>query len=252
MDTAPLFSFIAFVDDDKHFLCSTLDSLRSQTDKRFEVVLIDGIGHGKVEEVVKPYSDLSIRIHPGIGKTGSERMNEGAGLARGKYLQFLHPGDRYLSREGLSYLAELIDGHNEPHLIYSGFLIRGSEAILFPLNSETLQKGVFSRESWFLRKAVLDMGGFDAALSYRSAFDLLCRFFFKQGGLRSVCSRRVLTDTEPKAPLPRAMMGYAVETYRILYRHFGLWTAIRWVFVQNHLQMFRWLGSHFKRAFWNE
>lgn len=247
MDIAPLFSFITPVSDAKHLLEPTLDSLRLQTERRFEIVLIDGIGHGKLEELIKPYEDLKIHIYPASGLTGSEMMNQGLKLAKGKYIQFLSAGDRYLSQEGLSYLLDLTKG--DPHLIYSGFLIRGSETTLFPLDRTTLQKGVFSKDSWFLKQAVIDLGGLDATFPYRAAFELLCRLFLG-ANVRAVCSRRVLTDNEPKDPSPKAIIGYLSETYRILYRHFGLWTAIRWVFIQNHLQVLHRLGHHFKQAFW--
>ena len=159
VDSNTLFSLIALVSDGKHLLSSTLDSLRSQTERRFEVILIDAMGQGKIEDLVKPYADLALRVHVSEGATTSEMMNEGLRLAQGKYIQFLAPGDRYLSHEGLAYLSDLVQNNKEPQLVYSGFLMRDSEAVLFPLDRQTLQKGMFSRDSWFLRQTVVDLGG---------------------------------------------------------------------------------------------
>ncbi|MBI3508147.1 MAG: hypothetical protein HY069_00725 [Chlamydiia bacterium] len=246
----PLFSLIVLVQESRHLLIATLDSLRCQAERRFEVLLMDGIGQGKVEEIARPYSDLALRVQPvPAGQSISATMNQAIALAQGKYLQFLAPGDRYLSQEGLSYLGKLLQAESSPPIVYSGFWMRGSEAVLVPLEKATLLKGAFPKDSWFSKQALLDLGGFDPSLKYRSAFDVLCRFFLKEGS-HALCSRRILTDSQYKGLSPTGMVGYALETYRILYRHFGLWPAIRWVFIQDHLQMLHWLGRRFKQAFW--
>lgn len=251
MDFTPLFSLIALVKEEKqHLLAATLDSLCFQTERRFEVILVDPIGLKKWEEEVKAY-DFPIQICHADQSSTSEMMNQAIQVARGKYLQFLSLGDRYLSPQGLSYLSELLVQNGEPQLIYSGFLVQGSETVVFPLERQTLQKGVFSRDCCFLRKAVLDLGGFDKALSHRFAFELLCRLYLKQE-IKPIYSRRVLTDGESHRKTPRAMMGYAWDTYQILYKHFGLWHALRWIFIQDHLQMFRWVGRQLKAAFWGQ
>src|SRR5579872_6714007 len=219
----PLFSLISIVGEGRHLLSLTLDALRGQSDKRFEVILFDALDSGRIEEIAKPYSDLNISVFRSSGKTTSEMMNEAIQKSKGKYIQFLSPGDRYLSQDGISYLSDQAEAHQEPQLIYSGFVLLGMEAVQFPLDRSTLQKGMFTRDCWFSKRAILDLGGLDPALTYRSAFDLLCRLFLHQG-MRSICSRRIVTDGEPKVNHPRAMMGYVFETYQILYRHFGLWS----------------------------
>lgn len=250
-----LFSIIILVREGRHLLPLTLDTLKQQVEKDFEIVLMDGAASSRLVEIVKQYPELNIQIRQSSAATASEMMNDGIQHSRGKYLQFFDPGDRFISQQGLSYVKELIHESQEPHIAYSGFLMRGPDsapqAMTFPLNMQILQKGMFptvSRSSWFLKETVLELGGFDKSLSYRSAFDLLCRLFLKKG-TRAVYSRRVLTDCEPHRTSPREMMGYAAETCRVLYRHFGLWHALRWVFVQDHLQMVRWSLRLLKQAF---
>lgn len=256
MDAQRLFSVILLVRKKNHHLLPlTLDTLKDQYESDFETVLIDGKSSGRLTELIRQYPELHIQIRSSAASMTSEMMNEAVRSVQGRYLQFLDPGDRFISPQSLSYVKELITENGDPDIAYSGFLFRGPDilpyAITPPLTMQILQKGMFSmvsRSSWLLKQSVVELGGFDQTLHYRSSFDLLCRLFLKQG-MRAVYSRRVLTDCEPHPASPREVIGYATETCRILYRHFGLWHAMRWIFVQDHLKMCRWTLRLLKQAF---
>ncbi len=251
----PLFSIIILAKSSQHLLPLCLDTIRSQTEKKLEVILVGTGSLTRLREAALAYPELSIRVCSSEKNVISEMMNAGIRASCGKYLQFLYPEDRFLSQQGLAYLDGLIQEHKDPHLIYSGFLARDPEgpprAVFFPLDLPTLQKGMFpmaSRSSCFLKEALLELGGFDRSFRYRGSFDVICRLFQKKE-VKVVCSRRVLTDCEPYEATSREMIGYAAETCRILYRHFGSWHAMRWIFIQDHLNIFRWAARIFKQAF---
>jgi glycosyltransferase involved in cell wall biosynthesis len=246
----PFFSIVILARSGLHLLPLTLETIKSQSEQDFEVVIVASPQQG----IAQLYPEL--RVFQAKGKEIAEMMNEGIRVAKGRYLQFLDPGDRFLSHQGLSYLRQLIQDSHEPHLVYSGFLMRGPDepprAVTFPFNQEILKKGLFPnhfRSSWFRRDSLQDLGGFDKMFSYRPAFDSLCRLYQKKD-LKVVCSRRVLTDSESHSSTPWEMVGYVVETCRILYRHFGLLPALRWIFVQDHLKMLKWTALLVKQAFW--
>ncbi|MBS0626036.1 MAG: hypothetical protein JSS32_08305 [Verrucomicrobia bacterium] len=252
MPTEVLFSIAILVKKNLHLLPLTLESLASQNDRSYEVLLVDGVKTGRVEEMAR---GLPVQILKEAGETEAELMNRALGKAKGEYIQFLRPGDRYISQHALSYLTELIRDSERPELVYCAFLERDldgpPQAVSFPINAQTLKKGTFPtmyRSSWFLKETVVGLGGFNHRLNYRPSFDLLCRFFLK-GGLRAVYTRRVLTDYEPLKNSPRAIAGYAFETCRILYRHFGLKSALRWLFDQDHSRMIRWMAHLLRHAF---
>ena len=246
----PFFSIVILARGGLHLLPLTLDTIKSQSEKGFEVVIVSNCK----QEIARLYPDEQVCVSK--NRHVSEMMNEGIRAAKGRYLQFLDPGDRFLSPQGLSYLRQLIQESREPHLVYSGFLMRGPDdapqAVSFSFNQETLQKGMFPnhfRSSWFRRDSLQELGGFDKMLTHRPALDLLCRLYQKKD-LKVVYSRRVLTDSEPYRTSFMEMFGYAEETCRILYRHFGLWSALKWIFVQDHLKMLRWISRLFRQAFW--
>lgn len=248
---SPLFSLVVLVQNNRHLLPLTLDTLKRQ-EAVFEVILLDGEGSGRLAEYAASYPELPIRVEETGAANKSEMMNRGLALSKAKYIQFLVPGERYISQHGLSYLSELIAKGGEPQLIYSSSLVRGPElspqVVSFSLNRDFLRKGTAARSIWFCRNAVLNAGGFDARFTYRPSFDLLCRLFSNQE-VRAVYSRRVLTDAEPHRPFAGEVIGYANETCRIVYRYFGFWPALKWVFVQDQFPVFLWAVALLKQAF---
>ena len=226
------FSLIILCRGRRHLLPLTLDTLKPQSGS-FEVILLDGEGSGRLKEQIPLYPELKMRVQDASGRNLAEMMNEGIGLAKGKYIQFLEPGDRYISQHGLEFLSTLIG--NEPHLVYASTRAR-----------EGISQGDFitARSPWFLRSKILELGGFDQKLSRCPAFDLLCRLFHDQK-TEAVFCRRVLIDSEGQTAPVR-------ETCKVLYRHFGFWHTLKWVFVQDRSQMFRRAASFFKEAFWQD
>lgn len=203
-----------------HLLSQTLDSLKAQK-ASFEVLLLDGERTGRLHEVLKGYEGLNIRIESSGSISLAKMMNLGLKCSTGKYIQFLEPGERYISQYGLSYLTEQIV--KEPQLISSRGVIE-----------KTLSH-------WFLRSKLLEMGGFNEKVYFRPMFDLLCRY--QREGIQSYFCSRVLIDLpgEPKAS--------SFETWKILYRHFGLSVACKWMF-QGHSQTFHRAASFVKESFW--
>lgn len=224
------FSLIILCRGRKHLLPLTLDTLKPQGGS-FEVLLLDGEGSGRLKELVQCYPELKMRIQNTSGKNLAEMMNEGLGLARGKYIQFLEPGDRYISQHGLEFLKTLIE--REPHLVYAHSLNRGG---IFPVDF------ISARSPWFLKSKLFELGGFDRCFSFCPSMDLLCRLFRDQK-TQAVFCRRVLVDAEKQPAVPLR------EACKILYRHFGLWHTLKWFFSHDHSQWMHRVSVFVKEAF---
>lgn len=209
------FSLIILCRAQRHLLPLTLDTLKPQSGS-FEILLLGSDGDEQMNELVKNYPELKIRMFPSSGQSLSQMMNEGTELAFGRYVQFLEPGDRYISHHGLAFLTDQIKSH--PQLITE----KGSSC-------------------WLDRQTVLQLGGFDEKLSFCPMQDLLYRF--QRLGIVSIASRRVLVDsTHPP-------VGSIRETCKILYRHFGFWHVIKWIFIQDRSQLFERARAFFKESF---
>ncbi|MGB7977699.1 MAG: glycosyltransferase [Chlamydiales bacterium] len=205
-----------------HLLPATLDSLKTQGGS-FEIILLDGEGTGRLYALARRYESLPIRVENAEGCNLSQMMNMGLARSRGKYIQFLEPGDRYISQYGLPFLTELIG--KEPEVIAA----RGD---LQEISSH-----------WLLRKKVVAMGGFDEHLVFRPMLDLLCRF--EKEGVEPLWCGRVLVDS------PQGGGGSIWETAKVLYRHFGLKHTFKW-FLAGRSATLRRAASFFKEAFWRE
>ncbi len=225
------FSLIILCKERNHLLSLTLDTLKPQTGS-FEVLLLDGEGSGKLGELIHSYPGLKMRVQNTLGKSLAEMMNEGIGLARGKYIQFLESGDRYISQHGIEHLSTLIE--KEPHLVYADSLTRkGISQANF----------IMAQSPWFLKSKLFEAGGFDQRLSSSPAMDLLCRLF-RDRKTKAVFCRRILIDTDFHS------VASIRETCKILYRHFGLWHVLKWILFQDRSHWVRRAVSFFKEAFW--
>ncbi len=215
------FSLIILCRGRRHLLPLTLDTLKAQTGA-FEVILLDGEGTGRLSELAHRYPELKIKVQEATGYTLPRMMNRGVELASGRYVQFLEPGDRYISQHGLAFLTELIG--QRPYFI----------------TAQSVAPDVQSH--WFSRKNILESGGFDEKLSYRPLLDFLFRLQ-KKGETPLVCSRVIVDKVAEGA-------GGLTETCKILYRHFGLWHALKWIWGQDHSQLLHRAAGRIKQAFW--
>lgn len=177
------FSLIILCRERMHLLPQTLDTLKLQGGS-FEVLLLNSENSSRVKEFVESYPDLKLRVQDASGQSLAEMMNEGVGLARGKYVQFLEPGDRYISQHGIEYLKTLIE--KEPHLIYAHSLNKGGV-----FQSDFIS----SRSPWFLKAKLFELGGFDRNLMACPSMDLLCKLR-RDRKTKAVFCGRVLVDSE--------------------------------------------------------
>lgn len=247
----PFLSVVIAVLRDAHTLPSTLDSLQAQGDRDLEILVLDP--SGKLRDLPRRYPNLLVADRP-VACLG-EAMNLGLSLAQGQYLHFLHPGDRYLAPDAISYLKEIITAADHPPLAYCAYLQREFEepprALTYPLSADWLKKGrapTMARACWFSREAIVRVGGFNARYRHRPIFDLICRLL-QEPTFRATYTRRVLIDRDAK-PIPAGeAIEYALETCAILHRNFGPLSALRWFFLQDQFKMLHWGWRFLKQSF---
>ena len=247
----PFFTLAIFTPTRGFLLSETLDTLRAQSDRDFEVFLLSDKKGTYFERVVEQYPEIQFQIIEAKAKNRPSMMNQALRQSRGKYIQFLDSGDRYLSQSGLSFLRNLIEENKYPELIYFGFLLRQTglapRANFSLLN---LKRGSIplAKSSWFFKEALLKVGGFDEKLAFGSSFDLYCRLL-KDESSRVVFCKRILTDSEPIYSFAKERVISALEVSRVLYRYFGLYPALRWIFAQDHRKMIRSTLQFLKQSF---
>ncbi|MFI5333760.1 MAG: hypothetical protein ACHQT8_01175 [Chlamydiales bacterium] len=249
MSSKPSFSIIVIArEGSAHLLPFTLASILEQDCPHFETIV--------VEE-----GTLGGEYPPGVRRVVSERKstfamkNEATSVAQGAYLHFLSPGEFYLSRHSLTFLAQFIEENFYPDLVSSGTIVKHSfsapEILFESMSPKRLKRGsiVPTLQPFFFRKEVLvGLGGFRTFYREQSGFDLLCRFF-RAPSLRKAFFKRVLTDYEYRPTSAKKIIRSFAETLVILFVHFGLSSALFAWLAKNQLRLFAWCWGGIKGAF---
>lgn len=225
-------------------IATTLDSILSQEYPDFEVVVIDAESNDRTLEVIKSYHDDRIHLYSVSGYRRYEMLNKGITQAQGFYLNFLFPGDFYLSRETLKVLMKLALDNGKPDLTYCGALLRDGKSevkILYrTLTLNLLKRGqqpTSLQSCWFKASSLRELGKFKVSYTLRGGYDLMCRFCLKSD-LKTASTTRVLTDYDLRWVSKRMVVRHFWETLRTVYRYFGFMTTVRWLFVQKDFARF--------------
>lgn len=121
---APLISVITITYNAAPVIRPTLESLKNQTFRNFEHLVIDGASKDNTVSIVKEMSpDSIVRSEPDRGLY--DAMNKGLRAAKGKYLLFLNAGDSLHASDTLQRYAD--SAGNNADIIYGDTVIVDSD-----------------------------------------------------------------------------------------------------------------------------
>lgn len=105
----------------ENYLEECLDSVRNQTEKGFEVILVNDGSDDNSGVIAKRYADENdnVKLIVQENKGLSEARNEGIKIAEGEYLIFLDSDD-YLEKETISLLLDIVTRHKLDLLLFAG------------------------------------------------------------------------------------------------------------------------------------
>jgi glycosyltransferase involved in cell wall biosynthesis len=92
----PFFSVVVPVYDRAHTVGTALESVLSQTEHDFEIIVVDDGSHDDPESVVRAVNDPRIRFMRQKNGGGGAARNAGIDLARGRFVAFLDSDDVFL------------------------------------------------------------------------------------------------------------------------------------------------------------
>ena len=234
----------------------TLESILSQDYPDFEVIIIEGGSEDRTLEIIKGFRDERIKIFSVSSHARYEMLNKGISQMSGQYVCFMFPGDFYIHHDTLRFMMSIALEHALPDLVYCGTLIRDGRnevKILYrELNDKMLQRGnqpTSLQSCWFKKNVFKEIGKFNPDYTLRGGFDLLCRFV-KTRSLRHASAYRVLTDYDLRQVSRRMVLRHFWETFLTVFKYYGLWSAVVWLFRQKDTSRFfkLWLRS-FRVAF---
>ncbi len=240
-DECPRLTTIIPTYNSSHTVSITLRSLAQQNYPHHELIVLDAGSTDRTLDIVKGYKGKNLKIYSVTEYNVYEMFNRGASFATGSYLNFLFPGDFYISQDSLGEVGNLVTHEKNPDMIYGGSLLRDAYAdprVLYrPFNLKLLKRGkqpTSLQSCWWKSSTFSLLGKFKTSLKLRGGFDLMCRFMLT-GGLRVATTTRVLTDYDRRNLTHKMILLHFWETLPILIRTFGLRVATLWWMTQKDL-----------------
>lgn len=115
---APLFSIITVTYNAATTLPATLASVKEQSCKLYEYIVMDGVSKDNTVEIAKSADIPNARIFSSPDKGLYDAMNKAIDEATGEYLIFLNAGDAFHSPDTLQKIANVIMNHDFPGIVY--------------------------------------------------------------------------------------------------------------------------------------
>lgn len=114
----PLFSIITVTFNAAETLPATLASVKEQSCKLYEYIVMDGVSKDNTVELAKAAGIHNARIFSSPDKGLYDAMNKAIDEATGEYLIFLNAGDAFHSPDTLQTIADSIMKHDFPGIVY--------------------------------------------------------------------------------------------------------------------------------------
>lgn len=114
----PLFSIITVTYNAETTLGVTLDSVRKQTCRLFEYIIMDGKSTDTTVEMASNSQISELKIVSERDNGLYDAMNKAMEMATGDYLIFLNAGDTFASADTLDIVANVIMDNDYPGVVY--------------------------------------------------------------------------------------------------------------------------------------
>lgn len=185
----PVFSILVVCLNPGDKLRTTLESIRGQTFRNYEVIIKDGLSSDGsldfIKEVKKEFPALRV-----VGKKDGgiyDAMNQAVQEAGGRYLYFLNCGDKFYHEKVLEEMAGLIAAHPAKAGIYYGNIyerLTGREVASNPkLDAFGCYRNVPCHQACFYDRKLLLTHPFETKYRVRADYEqfLWCFFIGRQG-----------------------------------------------------------------------
>jgi len=114
----PLLSVITVSYNSAETIAATLNSLREQSCKDFESIVIDGNSKDGTQNIIQSFGDVVKQFISEPDKGIYDAMNKGIDLAKGRYVSFLNSDDRYLRNT----IQTILEQHTDAGIFYGNMI----------------------------------------------------------------------------------------------------------------------------------
>jgi glycosyltransferase len=183
----PLVSVITVSYNAANTVAATLDSVRAQTWRPLESVVVDGGSNDGTREIVARYADIAGAVVSEPDRGIYDAMNKGIALARGEILHFLNADDRFVDEGVVAEVAQLFAADPGLDLVFGDAIYLMPDGAFLRsygrVTARNLIYGDLCHQVVFARKRVFDrFGGFNLDYRINADYDWMLRVF--RGGAR--------------------------------------------------------------------
>lgn len=205
------FSIITVVRNNKDHLRNAIASLRMQTFKNYEHIIIDGASTDGTIDVIRELADEKTRWTSEPDSGIYEALNKGIKMSSGDIICLLHSDDEFAEPEVLETVADVFE-KNETDSVYGDLLYirrqknetaphhkKDSHKILRYWRSGEFRFGSLKfgwmppHPAFFVKRKVYEESGlFDSSFKIAADYEIILRFLWKKK-IRTVYLPKVIT-----------------------------------------------------------
>lgn len=186
-----LLSIIVATFNSEMTLKQTLDSIRYQTFKDYEVIVIDGASTDGTMKIVEEYKDIVSKY---ISETDTgiyNAFNKGLYLAEGEYVTFLGSDDCYCDYKVFSDLKTLFKSENIDFLSAPVFMVNenSKQQRIFTnriSKEEILHGEMIPHQGVFVKTSIMKSFGFNEKYKISADQDFVTRYVFNGGEIKYI------------------------------------------------------------------
>lgn len=243
-ESAPIFSIITVTYNAESTIEATMRSVKQQTFRPIEHIIIDGASKDNTLYIINKYKDKNTKVISEPDHGLYDAMNKGIRLATGTYLCFLNAGDTFHEQDTLARMvngAGLMANEKLPAILYGQTAIVDAERHFLRMRHHTapevltwksFQQGMLvCHQAFFVKRTLADP--YDLQYKYSSDYDWCIRMMKKADVISN--THLILIDYLDEGMTTHHHRASLIERLRIMAKHYGwckallmhLWFVIR-------------------------
>lgn len=214
----PLVSIITVCYNAAGTLAATLDSVRAQTWRPLESVVVDGGSKDGTQAIVARYADVTSTVVSEPDTGIYDAMNKGIGLARGEIIHFLNADDSFVDEGVVEAAVRVFMAEPEVDLVFGDAVYRTTGGNLLRqfkrVNARNLLYGDLCHQVVFVRKCVFErFGKFNLDYRINADYDWMLRVF--RGGAQVRYLSRAIVNYDASGLSSRDLDRMHAERYSV-------------------------------------
>jgi len=160
----------------------SLESVRLQTFKQFEVIVVDGVSVDETLQVVSEFKDIITTVVSEKDKGIYDAMNKGVSLVSGDIVFFLNSDDAFYDSRVLADVVAKFERNSSIDMLYGNVVFNDkgklTKRIYSHINKRTLEFESLCHQAVFARRSLFDkVGLFNLKFRTNADYDWLIRVF---------------------------------------------------------------------------